>query len=131
MGWIIVEYWVLYDDKASTGCPLKLFQLLFIEFLGFLGVMEYFNSHFRETYHIWKVRSPALSWVQKHFYTISSNRHISKRIWGITFQEFEMMNNLISWNLIMSIMEPKCKQNRFPFQKIDQYWKSLIVISNF
>ena len=53
-----------------------------------------------ETYLIWKVGCVALSGVQKHFCTISGNRGISKAIWGIRFQEFKMMDNLISWNLI-------------------------------
>ena len=53
-----------------------------------------------ETYLIWKVGLVALSGVQKYFYTILGSQDISKMIWGIRFQEFEVMNNLISWNMI-------------------------------
>ena len=37
--------------------------------------------------------SIALSGVQKHFCIISGSRDISKTIWGIRFQEFEIVNN--------------------------------------
>ena len=50
-----------------------------------------------EGWFIWKVGSIALSGVQKHFCIISGSRDISKTIWGIRFQEFEIMNNLEIW----------------------------------
>ena len=53
-----------------------------------------------ETCLIWKVGLVALSGVQKHFCTILGSRDIGKMIWGIRFQEFEVMNNRISWNMI-------------------------------
>ena len=39
--------------------------------------------------------------VQNHCNAISGNRGISKTIWGIRFDEFEILNNLISLNLIL------------------------------
>ena len=41
--------------------------------------------------------------LQKHFGTISGSQGISKNIWGTRFQEFELINNLISLNLIPPI----------------------------
>ena len=60
-----------------------------------------------------KVGSLALSGVQKHFCMISGSWDISKTIWGIRFQEFEIMNNLEIWyqrdlcliSLAMNILE--------------------------
>ena len=47
-----------------------------------------------EGWFISKVGTIALSGVQKHFCIISGSRDISKTIWGIRFQEFDIMNNL-------------------------------------
>ena len=44
--------------------------------------------------------SIAPSQVQKHFCTISGTRGISKKIRDTRFQEFEIMTNFISLNLI-------------------------------
>ena len=43
------------------------------------------------------------SGVQKHLSAISGSWDIDigNTIWGIRFQEFEIINNLISWNLIL------------------------------
>ena len=56
------------------------------------------NTNLLGIYLIWKVGSIAPSGVQMHFYAISGSCGISKKIWGTRFQEFEIMNNLISLN---------------------------------
>ena len=54
----------------------------------------------------------ALSGVQKHFSTISGSQGLSKKIWGTKFQELEIMNNLISLNLIL----PQYMHNFYSFE---------------
>ena len=44
--------------------------------------------------------SIAPSGLHKHFCVILGSRDMSKTIWGISFQGFEIISNLISWNLI-------------------------------
>ena len=58
------------------------------------------NTNLLGIYLSRKMGSTALSGVQKHFCTISGSQGISKPIWGIKFQEFQIMNNLISLNMI-------------------------------
>ena len=69
-------------------------QTLHLVFLKYLGLQTYLKAG---TYYFWKVGSIALSKVQKHFRTISWSWNISKTIWGIIFQEFEIMDNLEIW----------------------------------
>ena len=45
---------------------------------------------------MWSIAS---SGVQRHFCTIAGSQGIRKKICGIRFQEFEKINNLISFNL--------------------------------
>ena len=60
------------------------------------------NTNLLDIYLILKVGSIDLSGVQKHFCTISGSRGKSKTILDNRFQELEIINNLISLNLIPS-----------------------------
>ena len=66
----------------TTGCPKKLAPV----FAQFLWLQT-----------CWKASSA----VQKLIFTIAWCQDISKTIWGIVSQKVEIMNNQISWNLIL------------------------------
>ena len=78
----------------ATGC-LKKRGISFA-----ISISIKLNTNLLGIYLSRKMGSTALSGVQKHFCTISGSQGISKPIWGIKFQEFQIMNNLISLNMI-------------------------------
>ena len=84
-------------NYSVTGC-LKKRGICFV-----ISISIKLNTNLLDIYFIGKMGSIAPSGVQKHFCTISESRGISKTICGIIFQELQIMNDLISLNMIPTL----------------------------
>ena len=78
--------WVVFRNNFCTGCPKKMHPRLFKLISPATNMLEGWDiSHL-------KGGICSSVWSKKHFCKISGNRDINNTIWGIQFQEFEMMN---------------------------------------